>query len=45
VDGATGRVAVRIDVTPGAPIAAPDGATKVDSKSLIGSLAGLSTPA
>jgi hypothetical protein len=46
VDGATGRVAVRIDVTPGAPIAAPDGATKIDTKGLIGSLAGLSsTPA
>jgi hypothetical protein len=46
VDGASGRVAVRIDVTPGAPIAAPDGATKIDTKGLIGSLAGLSsTPA
>jgi hypothetical protein len=46
VDGAAGRVAVRIDVTPGAPITAPDGATKLDSKSLLGSLAGLaSTPA
>jgi hypothetical protein len=30
VDGATGRAAVRLDVTTGAPIDAPDGATKVD---------------
>ncbi|NMO49798.1 hypothetical protein HH310_01105 [Actinoplanes sp. TBRC 11911] len=44
VDGATGRVAVRIDVASGQPIAAPTGATKIDTKSLAGAMAGLPTP-
>ena len=30
VDGATGRVAARLEVTTGAPIAAPEGATTID---------------
>ena len=34
VDGATGRVAVRLDVTDGAPIEAPAGAEKIDPKAL-----------
>jgi hypothetical protein len=42
VDGATGRVAVRIDVASGQPIAIPEGATKIDTKSLAGAMAGLS---
>ncbi|MFC7276393.1 hypothetical protein ACFQS1_20560 [Paractinoplanes rhizophilus] len=35
-DGATGRAAVRLEVTTGAPIEAPPGATKVDPKLLAG---------
>ncbi|MFF5288821.1 hypothetical protein [Paractinoplanes globisporus] len=34
VDGATGRVAVRLEVTSGSPIDAPQGATKIDPKLL-----------
>ncbi|WP_250006865.1 hypothetical protein [Actinoplanes sp. M2I2] len=34
VDGATSRVAARLEVTGGAPITAPEGATKVDLSSL-----------
>ncbi|MFI6070466.1 hypothetical protein ACIA5C_02615 [Actinoplanes sp. NPDC051343] len=36
VDGATGRVALRIDATTGEPIDAPQGATKIDSAALSG---------
>jgi hypothetical protein len=38
IDGATGRVAARIEMTTGAPIAAPEGATTID-------LTGLAKPA
>jgi hypothetical protein len=34
IDGATGRVALRLDATTGEAIAAPEGATKVDPKAL-----------
>jgi hypothetical protein len=40
VDGATGRVAARVEVTDGAKIAAPTGATKVDLAGLQPLLAG-----
>ncbi|MEU4560647.1 hypothetical protein AB0F72_19900 [Actinoplanes sp. NPDC023936] len=36
IDGATGRVALRIEVTTGAEITAPEGATKLDTKQLQG---------
>jgi len=36
VDGATGRVAVRLELIAGGPIAAPAGATKIDPKALPG---------
>lgn len=36
VDGATGRVAARIEVTTGAPITAPEGATKIDIAGVFG---------
>jgi hypothetical protein len=36
VDGATGRVAARLEVTTGAPITAPEGATKIDFTGLLG---------
>jgi hypothetical protein len=42
VDGATGRVAVRLELIPGGPIAAPAGATKIDPKALAG-LTGLTS--
>jgi hypothetical protein len=44
MDGATGRVAVRIDVTSGQPIAAPPGATKIDTKKLLSLGASIPTP-
>jgi hypothetical protein len=34
IDGATGRVALRLDMTTGQPITAPEGATKIDPKAL-----------
>ena len=34
VEGATGRAALRIDMTTGAPITAPEGATKIDPAAL-----------
>jgi hypothetical protein len=36
IDGATGRVAARVEVTTGAPITAPDNATKLDVAGLLG---------
>ncbi|WP_433378583.1 hypothetical protein ACQPZX_11945 [Actinoplanes sp. CA-142083] len=36
VDGATGRAAVRLEVTTGSPIEVPQGATKIDPKVLSG---------
>jgi hypothetical protein len=39
IDGATGRVAVRVEVTTGAPIDVPAGATKIDP-ALVSSFAG-----
>jgi hypothetical protein len=44
IDGATGRVALRIDVTTGAPIEAPPGAAKIDP-ALLSSFAGAGTGA
>jgi hypothetical protein len=40
VDGATGRAALRLDMTTGTPIAAPTDATKLDPKALTGLEAG-----
>jgi hypothetical protein len=42
VDGATGRVAVRLELTPGGPIEAPAGTTKIDPTALQG-LTGVSS--
>jgi hypothetical protein len=36
IDGATGRVAARLEVTTGAPITAPEGATKIDVTGVLG---------
>ena len=36
IDGATGRVAARLEVTTGVPITAPDNATKLDITGLLG---------
>ncbi|GAA2615911.1 hypothetical protein [Paractinoplanes durhamensis] len=36
IDGATGRAAVRLEVTTGSEIAAPEGAKKLDTKALVG---------
>jgi hypothetical protein len=36
IDGATGRVALRLDMATGQPITAPEGATKIDPKALTG---------
>jgi hypothetical protein len=44
IDGATGRVALRLDATTGEPIAAPEGATKVDPKALTDLAPGPSSP-
>jgi hypothetical protein len=44
VDGATGRVALRLDATTGETIAAPAGATKVDPKALSDLEQGPSSP-
>jgi hypothetical protein len=41
VDGATGRVAVRLELIPGGPIEAPAGATKIDPKALQGLTGGM----
>ena len=41
VDGATGRVAVRLELVPGGPIEAPAGATKIDPKALQGLTGGI----
>ncbi|WP_433833371.1 hypothetical protein ACQP2E_18700 [Actinoplanes sp. CA-015351] len=40
IDGATGRVALRLEVTTGAAITAPEGATKLDVDQLLGSTPG-----
>lgn len=44
VDGATGRVAVRLELIPGGPIAAPAGATKIDPSALKGLTGGATRP-
>lgn len=44
-DGATGRAAVRLEMTAGGPIEAPQGATAIDPKVLRGLTAGVPTPA
>jgi hypothetical protein len=36
IDGATGRVAARLEVTTGVPITAPEGATKLDVSGMLG---------
>jgi hypothetical protein len=36
IDGATGRAALRLDMTTGEPITAPQGASKIDSSALAG---------
>ncbi|WP_030435812.1 hypothetical protein [Actinoplanes subtropicus] len=45
VDGATGRVAVRLELIPGGPIAVPAGATKIDPTALQGLTGGMTGPA
>ena len=40
VDGATGRVAARLEVTAGAPITAPGGTAKIDFAGLAGARRG-----
>jgi outer membrane murein-binding lipoprotein Lpp len=40
IDGATGRVALRIEVTTGAAIDVPEGATKIDVDALLGATPG-----